>query len=182
VSERLVHALVALDSSGWGPLAFGPPVQVIEARALADVLPAVRAAEAAAEAAARAGRWVVGFVAYEAAPAFDPAMRVRRGAGPLAWFGVHDAPLPSLSPGPGDARLVDVVPEIDAAASRRAGIGGRRLRPDRLPRGDLGVARALPPAARRPGGVPPHEGNGAARAMAGGGSGGAAPAPRLGEG
>ena len=59
----LVHALLELDSSGWGPLAFGPPREVIEARTLADVVPAIRAAEAAA----RAGRWVVGYVAYEAA-------------------------------------------------------------------------------------------------------------------
>ena len=42
-----------------------------------------------AEAAATAGLWVAGFVAYEAAPAFDPALRVApRGHGslPLAWF------------------------------------------------------------------------------------------------
>lgn len=44
---------------------------------------------AEAEAAAGAGLWVAGFVAYEAAPAFDPALRVAsRGHGslPLAWF------------------------------------------------------------------------------------------------
>lgn len=35
----------------------------------------------------RAGRWVVGFVAYEAAPAFDSALPViRPQMGPLAWF------------------------------------------------------------------------------------------------
>jgi para-aminobenzoate synthetase/4-amino-4-deoxychorismate lyase len=107
----VIHALLELDSSGWGPLAFGPPRQVIEARALADVVPALRAAEGAA----RAGRWVVGHVAYEAAPAFDPALRVRPGSGPLAWFGVHDAPLPAPPPGSDDARLVDAVPEMDAA-------------------------------------------------------------------
>ena len=50
----LVHALLELDSSGWGPLAFGPPREVIEARTLADVVPAIRAAEAAARAARRA--------------------------------------------------------------------------------------------------------------------------------
>ncbi len=106
-----VHALVELDSSGWGPLAFGAPRAVIEARALDDVVPALRAAEGAA----RAGRWVVGFVAYEAAPAFDPALRVRPGPGPLAWFGVHDAPLPAPPPGSADGRIVDAAPELDAA-------------------------------------------------------------------
>ena len=108
----LVHALLELDSSGWGPLAFGAPGAAIEARSLPEVLPAIRAAEAAA----RAGRWVVGYVAYEAAPAFDAALRVRPGGEVLAWFGVHDAPLGVPPPGAVDARLADVVPELDAAA------------------------------------------------------------------
>jgi para-aminobenzoate synthetase/4-amino-4-deoxychorismate lyase len=108
----VVHALLELDSSGWGPLAFSAPVAVIEARSVAEVLPAIRAAEAAA----RAGRWVVGYVAYEAAPAFDAALRVRPGEGTLAWFGVHDAPLGVPPPGRDDARLAGVAPELDAAA------------------------------------------------------------------
>jgi para-aminobenzoate synthetase / 4-amino-4-deoxychorismate lyase len=112
----VIHALLELDSSGWGPLAFGPPRQVIEAHALADVVPAIRAAEGAA----RAGRWVVGFVAYEAAPAFDPALRVRPGSGPLAWFGVHDVPPGPPMPGPTDARIADLAPELDAAAHAAA--------------------------------------------------------------
>ena len=49
---------------------------------------------AKAEAAVRDGRWVAGFVAYEAAPQFDRAMQVKPAARtafedlPLAWFGV----------------------------------------------------------------------------------------------
>jgi len=41
---------------------------------------------------AQAGRWVVGFVAYEAAPAFDPAFVVAapHPVAPLAQFGVYD--------------------------------------------------------------------------------------------
>ena len=112
----MIHALLELDSSGWGPLAFGPPRQVIEAHTLADVVPAIRAAEGAA----RAGRWVVGFVAYEAAPAFDPALRVRPGSGPLAWFGVHDGPPGPPLPGPTDARIADFAPELGAAAHAAA--------------------------------------------------------------
>jgi para-aminobenzoate synthetase component 1/para-aminobenzoate synthetase/4-amino-4-deoxychorismate lyase len=43
------------------------------------------------------GRWVVGWVAYEAAPAFDTALVVRPREGdaartPLAWFAAFDAP------------------------------------------------------------------------------------------
>ncbi len=112
----LVHALLELDSSGWGSLAFGAPGQVIEAREVADVIPAIRAAEAAA----RGGRWVVGFVAYEAAPAFDAALRVRAGTGPLAWFGVHDATLDGIPPGPADARVDGLAPELDSATHEAA--------------------------------------------------------------
>ena len=67
------------------------PVEVLEAHATEEV-PGVLAA---AEAAVRGGRWVAGWVAYEAAPAFDPAMRVRDRATtdvadlPLAHFSVH---------------------------------------------------------------------------------------------
>ncbi len=112
----LVHAILELDASGFGALAFGAPRATLEARALADVVPALRAAEAAA----RGGRWVVGFVAYEAAPAFDAALRVRPGPGPLAWFGVHDAPLGAPAPGPDDARIEGLAPELDAGAHAAA--------------------------------------------------------------
>ena len=54
---------------------------------------------AGAEAAARAGCWVVGFVSYEAAPAFDAAFAVQAPAGelPLACFAVYDAPQPAAT-------------------------------------------------------------------------------------
>lgn len=49
---------------------------------------------AAAEQAAVEGRWVVGFVTYEAAPAFDPALIVQSlpEGQPLALFAVYDEP------------------------------------------------------------------------------------------
>jgi len=116
VSGLAIHALLELDSSGWGPLAFGAPRRVIEAHALSEVVPCIRAAEAAA----LAGRWVVGFIAYEAAPAFDAALRVRPGAGPLAWFGVHDGPLPAVPTVPGEARITGIEPELEASAHAAA--------------------------------------------------------------
>lgn len=132
-----VHAIAELDAAPFGPLAFGPPREVIEAATLAGVRPALRAVEAAA----RAGRWAVGYVGAEAAPAFDPALTVREpGPGPLLWFGLHDRPLGTPWPGPpspgssdagrgvaaladggrgdaglGEARLTDLRPERDAA-------------------------------------------------------------------
>ena len=45
------------------------------------------------QAAAEAGAWCVGYLRYEAAPAFDRALRVHPADGPLAWFAVHEAPL-----------------------------------------------------------------------------------------
>lgn len=68
-------------------LVFTDPAEVIEAWAVDEVRVAIRAAEAAA----RRGSHVVGFLAYEAAQAFDPGLRVRGGARlPLAWFAVFD--------------------------------------------------------------------------------------------
>ncbi|MEN9316291.1 MAG: hypothetical protein RIS35_2684, partial [Pseudomonadota bacterium] len=73
---------------------FAAPVRVLQTSELAEV----RALLDAAHAEARAGHWCVGFVAYEAAPAFDPALRVHAPEGPLAWFGVFDD-APSERPG-----------------------------------------------------------------------------------
>jgi para-aminobenzoate synthetase/4-amino-4-deoxychorismate lyase len=112
----LIHAVLELDSSGWGPLAFGRPRAVVEARAADDVLPALRRVEAEA----LAGRWAVGYVAYEAAPALDAALRVRPGTGPLLWFGIHDAPTDPAPTGPADARLAGLEPEIGPEAHAEA--------------------------------------------------------------
>ncbi|MHB2033483.1 MAG: aminodeoxychorismate synthase component I [Gemmatimonadaceae bacterium] len=49
---------------------------------------------AAAERHSLEGRWVVGVVNYEAAPAFDSALAVQGGSQfPLAWFAVFDRPI-----------------------------------------------------------------------------------------
>jgi para-aminobenzoate synthetase/4-amino-4-deoxychorismate lyase len=67
-------------------LAFGAPREWIVARALADVPAALDAAHRAAQ----AGAWCVGYVRYEAAPAFDPALRTHAADGPLVCFAVFD--------------------------------------------------------------------------------------------
>ncbi len=60
----------------------------------ADAIDGVEGALNEAEAAARDGRWVAGYVSYEAAPAFDRGLQVRApdhelsGRVPLVWFGV----------------------------------------------------------------------------------------------
>lgn len=88
-------ALAGMTSGASVPLHFAEPRQTIVATAVEEVLPAVRAAEAAAA----SGRWVAGFISYEAAPGFDDALDAHpSGALPLVWFGVFDAPLPAGPP------------------------------------------------------------------------------------
>ena len=70
--------------------AFGTPRAVLAAHAPGQVRAVLDAVQAAAE----QGRWCVGYLRYEAAPAFDAALAVHPADGPLAWFAVHDAPLP----------------------------------------------------------------------------------------
>ncbi len=70
--------------------AFGAPLRLLQADTLAEVKPLLEQVQAEA----LAGRWCLGHVAYEAAPAFDAALRVHPATGPLAWFAVFDAALP----------------------------------------------------------------------------------------
>ena len=69
---------------------FEAPREVLVAQALHEV----RGVLDAVFAAAQQGRWCVGHVRYEAAPAFDAALQTHATDGPLAWFAVYDAPQP----------------------------------------------------------------------------------------
>lgn len=65
-----------------------------------------------------AGLWVAGFVAHEAAPAFDPAfvaLPPREGL-PLAWFGVYGRPAPVALPPAPPLPPFRLRPELDRAA------------------------------------------------------------------
>jgi para-aminobenzoate synthetase / 4-amino-4-deoxychorismate lyase len=87
---------------------FTAPIAVWSAGNADEVVPVLNAADRAA----REGRWVVGFVAYEAASAFDPAFeRAARGALPLAWFAEFEAPAHEEgSPDPGVDVTADGAP------------------------------------------------------------------------
>ena len=81
------------------------PVGVLEALRPDEVAGTI----AAAEGAAVRGMWVAGFVAYEAAPGLDPAMRVRRRSPddpfarlPLAWFAMFEDRERTVLPEPQD--------------------------------------------------------------------------------
>jgi para-aminobenzoate synthetase/4-amino-4-deoxychorismate lyase len=91
------HALIDFidpHHAGAAPLqlAFGAPDQVLAAFAVEEVAGVL----AQVDALSRQGRWCVGYVRYEAAPAFDAALRVYAAEGPLAWFGVHAEPLSQI--------------------------------------------------------------------------------------
>jgi len=70
--------------------AFGAPRQTLVAYRLEQVRPVLDAVQAAAA----QGRWCVGYLRYEAAPAFDTALAVHAAQRPLAWFAVYDEALP----------------------------------------------------------------------------------------
>jgi para-aminobenzoate synthetase / 4-amino-4-deoxychorismate lyase len=76
------------DAGGETWRLFERPRELVVARALAEVAPAIRRIESACA----DGAYAAGFIAYEAAPAFDSALLVQEdGAFPLVWFGLYDS-------------------------------------------------------------------------------------------
>lgn len=69
---------------------FDEAIAVLQAQQLDQVRPVLDAVHAHAQ----AGRWCVGYVAFEAAPAFDDAFVVHASTSPLAWFAVFDQAQP----------------------------------------------------------------------------------------
>jgi len=94
--------------------AFGNPRQILSALGASQVRPVLDAVEAAA----REGFWCVGYLRYEAAPAFDAALAAHAAQGPLAWFAVYDEALPWPVDNKDDADSVQV--QWQAACSRAA--------------------------------------------------------------
>jgi para-aminobenzoate synthetase/4-amino-4-deoxychorismate lyase len=91
---------------------FSGVVTTTEVAEVAEVLESVEQATAG-------GLWAAGFLCYEAAPAFDPAFRVRppdggvAGRCPLAWFGLFEECLPVPPPKPdGGYTLNDWEPTV----------------------------------------------------------------------
>ena len=76
------------DAASGRWLQFSHPREIVSATSLGDVVPALRRVE---DAVALRGLYAAGFVSYEAAPAFDPALQVNDCGGfPLLWFGLYD--------------------------------------------------------------------------------------------
>jgi len=86
-SENLV---VLRDAAADRWLRFQHPVEIFSAARAEDVLPRLRDIEHAVE---TRRLHAAGWIAYEAAPAFDPALAVRApGPLPLLWFGLYESP------------------------------------------------------------------------------------------
>ncbi|HEY0737112.1 MAG TPA: aminodeoxychorismate synthase component I [Herpetosiphonaceae bacterium] len=99
------------------PLRFADPVELIVARTLDEVRPALRAVQRAVD----AGYYAAGYLAYEAAPAFDPALQVQPGTDlPLLWFGIFREPC-AAAPEPEEStfQLSSWQPNVSQTAYRR---------------------------------------------------------------
>lgn len=96
---------------------FAHPVEIIEARSIEEVMPALRAVQKAVD----SGFYVAGFVGYEAAPAFDRSHVVREGSKtPLLWFGVFREPSPpDESDVDGEYEITDWTPSTDHTTYER---------------------------------------------------------------
>ncbi|HEX9605797.1 MAG TPA: aminodeoxychorismate synthase component I [Gemmatimonadaceae bacterium] len=84
--ETIAHFESFAEGRGWNA-SFREPIEQRAAYALDEVIPLLRHAEAAAS----EGMWVALALGYEAAPAFDPALKVRPSSEfPLVWMGVFE--------------------------------------------------------------------------------------------
>lgn len=99
------------------PLELRDPYRLLVASKLEDVRYAIDEAESEA----RSGGWVGGFVSYEAAPAFDDALKVREPPPglPLVWFAAFRTAFPELPANGGAYNLAPLRPEISEAEYRR---------------------------------------------------------------
>ena len=106
------------SAGGEDALLFAAPGRILVANALDEVVPVLaQVREALAK-----GHHVAGYLAYEAGHALDPALEdsVRKGDGPLAWFGLFEPPrriskaeLAGLIAQAGEARIAEPRPRIE---------------------------------------------------------------------
>jgi para-aminobenzoate synthetase/4-amino-4-deoxychorismate lyase len=86
----MINSVVIHDAERRQWLHFQNPKQIISAHRIEEVIPALNAIETHI---AKDCLYAAGFIAYEAAPAFDSALAVKEdGAFPLVWFGLYGEP------------------------------------------------------------------------------------------
>lgn len=85
---QLIFEFASKDG-GIEPKLFQHPIKVLETNQTGEVRPLLEEVEKAVN----EGYYAAGFLSYEAAPAFHPAMAVHENPSlPLAWFGIFNAP------------------------------------------------------------------------------------------
>ena len=106
--------MILLDHGPEGkPVRFDGAVQVLSAQSLAEVAPTL----AQLDRARAGGKWVAGWLAYEAGFAFEPRLALRRlPQAPLVQFGIFDAPQPAPRLDGGPVRLAPLRPLVTRAA------------------------------------------------------------------
>ncbi len=87
-----------------GARGYASPVEIVSVSAIEDVRPALERVNGHVE----AGLHAAGFLSYEAAPAFDSAMKTHPpGPAPLLWFGIYEDftehPQPAFAAAPGSS-------------------------------------------------------------------------------
>ncbi len=96
----MINSVVIHDATQRRWLHFQHPKRIISAHRMKEVMPALKTIE---EQVYQRGLYAAGFIAYEAAAAFDSALAVKEdGLFPLLWFGIYGKPeqigLPTTAP------------------------------------------------------------------------------------
>jgi len=88
--DNMINSVVIHDASQQHWLHFCNPRRIVLAHRIEEVIPALNIIENTVN---KHGFYAAGFIAYEAAPAFDPALVVKKnGSFPLLWFGIYSQP------------------------------------------------------------------------------------------
>jgi para-aminobenzoate synthetase component 1 len=106
--------VILLEHGPGGPALFDGAEGLVQAHDLSEVVPALMRLDAARA----AGKWVAGYLAYEAGYAFEPRLAglpVAMGT-PLLAFGIYDGPRPFAHPAAQSARLCPVAPVLARGA------------------------------------------------------------------
>ena len=91
--QPVAHFESFAEERGWNA-SFGEPIEQRAVYELDEVIPLLQHAEEAT----RNGYWVALALSYEAAPAFDTALKAKATSGfPLAWIGVFEKRLPAAA-------------------------------------------------------------------------------------
>ena len=109
---------------GGRAVLFRDAQQVVVAHRLNEVLPAL----ARAETARQAGKWVAGWIGYEAGYAFEERLHPLAPStqGPLLALGIHDAPCPAGTEFAQDHKRLRGLARKGAASARRNKAAGPR--------------------------------------------------------